>query len=87
MITNLSTRRNLTWYITFFDRLTCFSSKGRQKLATAIKYLTQSTWSHAALYAGNLPPMFSEQNAVSSVVLTHGYPLTCRGKQKCNRAV
>ena len=27
--------------------------EGRQKLATAIKYLTQSTWSHAALYAGN----------------------------------
>lgn len=27
---------------------------GRQKLATAIKYLTQSTWSHAALYAGDM---------------------------------
>ena len=26
--------------------------EGRQKLATAIKYLTQSTWSHAALYVG-----------------------------------
>lgn len=26
--------------------------EGRQKLATAIKYLTQSTWSHAALCAG-----------------------------------
>ena len=30
--------------------------EGRQKLGTAIKYLTQSTWSHAALYAGNLLP-------------------------------
>ena len=28
--------------------------EGHQKLATAIKYLTQSTWSHAALYAGDL---------------------------------
>jgi hypothetical protein len=28
--------------------------EGHQKLATAIKYLTQSTWSHAALYAGNM---------------------------------
>jgi hypothetical protein len=28
--------------------------EGNQKLATAIKYLTQSTWSHAALYAGDL---------------------------------
>lgn len=27
--------------------------EGHQKLATAIKYLTQSTWSHAALYAGD----------------------------------
>ena len=30
--------------------------EGRQKLGTAIKYLTQSTWSHAALYAGDLLP-------------------------------
>src|SRR5713226_5996222 len=28
--------------------------EGDQKLATAIKYLTQSTWSHAALYAGDM---------------------------------
>jgi permuted papain-like amidase YaeF/Yiix C92 family enzyme len=28
--------------------------EGNQRLATAIKYLTQSTWSHAALYAGDL---------------------------------
>lgn len=27
--------------------------EGNQKLATAIKYLTQSTWSHAALYVGS----------------------------------
>lgn len=27
---------------------------GDQKLSAAIKYLTQSTWSHSALYAGNL---------------------------------
>ncbi|MEW5962734.1 MAG: YiiX/YebB-like N1pC/P60 family cysteine hydrolase [Pseudomonadota bacterium] len=28
--------------------------EGNQKVATAIKYLTQSTWSHAALYVGDL---------------------------------
>lgn len=27
--------------------------EGNQKIATAIKYLTQSTWSHAALFIGN----------------------------------
>lgn len=27
--------------------------EGNQKVATAIKYLTQSTWSHAALYSGH----------------------------------
>lgn len=26
---------------------------GNQKVATAIKYLTQSTWSHAAMYVGD----------------------------------
>ncbi|VAW16415.1 FIG00792170: hypothetical protein [hydrothermal vent metagenome] len=31
--------------------------EGRQRLSTAIKYLTQSTWSHSALFAGDaLPP-------------------------------
>lgn len=28
--------------------------EGNQKVGTAIKYLTQSTWSHAALYVGDL---------------------------------
>lgn len=28
--------------------------EGNEKVATAIKYLTQSTWSHAALYVANL---------------------------------
>jgi cell wall-associated NlpC family hydrolase len=27
---------------------------GNQKLSSAIKYLTQSTWSHAALYIGDI---------------------------------
>ena len=27
--------------------------EGNQKISTAIKYLTQSTWSHAALYIGD----------------------------------
>lgn len=29
--------------------------EGNTKLSTAIKYLTQSTWSHAALYIGEIP--------------------------------
>jgi len=30
--------------------------EGKQRFSTAVKYLTQSTWSHAALCAGNLAP-------------------------------
>ncbi|WP_296639620.1 YiiX/YebB-like N1pC/P60 family cysteine hydrolase [Roseinatronobacter sp.] len=30
--------------------------EGRAKISTAIKYLTQSTWSHAALYVGDMLP-------------------------------
>lgn len=29
--------------------------EGNQKLSAAIKYLTQSTWSHAAIYVGEMP--------------------------------
>lgn len=29
--------------------------EGNRRISTAIKYLTQSTWSHAALYVGELP--------------------------------
>jgi hypothetical protein len=28
---------------------------GRSKVSAAVKYLTQSTWSHAALYVGPMP--------------------------------
>ena len=30
--------------------------EGCTRISTAIKYLTQSTWSHAALYIGNVLP-------------------------------
>ncbi len=30
--------------------------EGNQKISAAIKYLTQSTWSHAALYVGDAMP-------------------------------
>lgn len=46
---------------------------GRQRVSTAIKYLTQSTWSHAALCvaasdpAGGTPPQFIEADAVEGV--------------------
>lgn len=34
--------------------------EGNTRIATAIKYLTQSTWSHAALYVGPLPQLAGE---------------------------
>ena len=34
--------------------------EGNSRISTAIKYLTQSTWSHAALYTGPLPGRASE---------------------------
>lgn len=46
---------------------------GRQRISTAIKYLTQSTWSHAALCIGNFGwgpgegPHFIEADAVEGV--------------------
>ncbi|CUX81680.1 MAG: Orthopoxvirus protein of unknown function (DUF830) [Roseibaca calidilacus] len=52
--------------------------EGRAKISTAIKYLTQSTWSHAALYVGDMlpgqgPHMLIEvtlQNGVHAVPLS-----------------
>ncbi len=35
--------------------------EGQARVSVAIKYLTQSTWSHAALYAGPLPQQFDAQ--------------------------
>ena len=46
---------------------------GRQRISTAIKYLTQSTWSHAALCVGDNPggpgrgPHFVEADALDGV--------------------
>lgn len=34
--------------------------EGNTRISTAIKYLTQSTWSHAALYIGNALPGFHD---------------------------
>jgi hypothetical protein len=50
--------------------------EGNSRVSTAIKYLTQSTWSHAALYvgplpglrgAGQAPPCFIEADVVDGV--------------------
>jgi hypothetical protein len=49
--------------------------EGHQKLATAIKYLTQSTWSHAALYAGEMIGKVSgsgEEGQLIEANLGHG---------------
>lgn len=36
--------------------------EGNTRVSTAIKYLTQSTWSHAAMYVGILPEVAGEDN-------------------------
>jgi hypothetical protein len=46
--------------------------EGHQKLATAIKYLTQSTWSHAALYAGDLIGKAGEEGVLIEANLGQG---------------
>lgn len=40
--------------------------EGHQKVGSAIKYLTQSTWSHAALYVGDLiaPPPGTDEHCI-----------------------
>lgn len=35
--------------------------EGNTRVSTAIKYLTQSTWSHAALYVGVIPELASDE--------------------------
>ncbi len=42
--------------------------EGGQKISTAIKYLTQSTWSHAALYVGPLPNTGAETAEPASLI-------------------
>ncbi|GMB80809.1 hypothetical protein NN6n1_15920 [Shinella zoogloeoides] len=38
--------------------------EGNQKVSAAIKYLTQSTWSHAALFVGDAVPLTLDQAAL-----------------------
>ena len=48
---------------------------GSSKIGTAIKYLTQSTWSHAALYVGDVPELAkpgSEPHMLIEVELGEG---------------
>ena len=47
---------------------------GSSKLSTAIKYLTQSTWSHAALYVGDVlaPPASDEPHQLIEVTPVDG---------------
>jgi len=49
--------------------------EGNQKLSTAIKYLTQSTWSHAAIYVGDAlgkPPEGGEVRSLIEVTIAEG---------------
>ena len=57
--------------------------EGNHRISTAIKYLTQSTWSHAALYVGDVqlsgkPP--SEAPALIEADLEHGVVLSALDK-------
>lgn len=36
--------------------------EGNTRVATAIKYLTQSTWSHAAMYVGSVPGLAADES-------------------------
>jgi hypothetical protein len=42
--------------------------EGNQKVSAAIKYLTQSTWSHAALFVGDEIPVSVEQAALPATL-------------------
>jgi hypothetical protein len=49
--------------------------EGNQRFSSAIKYLTQSTWSHAAFFAGDLAPMIdnnAERAELIEANLEHG---------------
>lgn len=41
--------------------------EGNQKVSAVIKYLTQSTWSHAALFVGDEIPLTLDQAALTSI--------------------
>ncbi len=42
--------------------------EGNQRFSTAVKYLTQSTWSHAAIYVGRIDSPGSQESEAQSVV-------------------
>jgi hypothetical protein len=47
--------------------------EGDTRISTAIKYLTQSTWSHSAFYVGDLPgPDGLRENMLIEADITHG---------------
>ena len=52
--------------------------EGRAKVSTAIKYLTQSTWSHAALYVGDMAPAKGPHMLVEATLQNgvHAVPLS-----------
>jgi len=53
--------------------------EANQKIGTAIKYLTQSTWSHAALYVGDMlppDPMTGDRAMLVEANLGHGVEAT-----------
>jgi len=42
--------------------------EGDQRFSVAVKYLTQSTWSHAAMFVGDLPSENDENKKVPMLV-------------------
>ncbi len=61
--------------------------EGNQKLATAIKYLTQSTWSHAALYVGDAlgePQDGSEPSTLIEANVGEGVVAAPLSKYECS---
>ncbi len=48
--------------------------EGNLRVSSAIKYLTQSTWSHAAFYAGTIPDVISKESNASSNEIVNDPP-------------
>lgn len=56
--------------------------EGNQKVSAAIKYLTQSTWSHAALYVGDVLPLDGQGKRPSLIEVNLGEGCVARPLDK-----
>ena len=57
--------------------------EGNQKVSAAIKYLTQSTWSHAAMYVGEILGEDENGNQICLIEVNLGEGCVARPLEKC----